>query len=189
MSKKTNIIKQWQNKEWLYDQYFNKKLSFKSIGNLCGRTDRTVAHFFYKFGFKSRPSPFLNPEKCKGSNHPNWRGGRIYNTYGYILSHHPEPHDYKGKNQCHVLEHVLIMEKKLGRKLKHPEIVHHKNGILDDNREENLQLMSNPTEHNTYEQTLCNFSKNILYGNLAPHLKSELLTIFNNFLSSIVNER
>lgn len=69
---------------------------------------------------------------------------RIRNDSGYIAIKIP---DHPFANQGFVLEHRLVMEKKLKRFLKPSEIVHHINGKRDDNRIENLRVYENITQH------------------------------------------
>jgi len=82
---------------------------------------------------------------------PNhFKGGRIKDSKGYILIlslNHPNKHI-----SGYVFEHRLVMEKHLGRYLTREEIIHHINGIIDDNRIENLEVSTN-SEHIRYHRT------------------------------------
>ena len=51
----------------------------------------------------------------------------------------------------HLQEHRYIMEQYLGRKLTDNEVVHHINGIKNDNQIENLQVMTKK-EHATFHR-------------------------------------
>lgn len=86
-----------------------------------------------------------------GQNNPAWKGGRFKGSRSYILVK-LAPSDFfypmQGKDK-YVLEHRLIMAKHVKRCLLPWEVVHHKNGIRDDNRLENLELLGTRGKHNT----------------------------------------
>lgn len=75
---------------------------------------------FMKYG-----DPFFIKIKPRGS-------GNIYNGYKFII--------INGKK---FREHRIIMEKYLGRKLSKKEHIHHKNNVRNDNRIENLEILTN----------------------------------------------
>lgn len=86
-------------------------------------------------------NPFYGKGR-KGVDSPTWNGGTS-KSKGYVEIYSPN-HPHKNKRN-YVLEHRLVIEKKLGRYLESFEIVHHLNGIKDDNREENLSLLTKNT--------------------------------------------
>lgn len=71
-----------------------------------------------------------------GDKASNWKGGRKLHS-GYVYLWSP---DHPTANKGYVFEHRLVIEKQLGRFLLPQENVHHKNGVRDDNRLENLEL-------------------------------------------------
>jgi len=66
---------------------------------------------------------------------------RVELTYinGYAFAWAPD-HPRANKNSGRVREHILVMEKTLGRYLTEHEQVHHINAVKHDNRAENLEL-------------------------------------------------
>jgi hypothetical protein len=69
----------------------------------------------------------------------NWKGGRWVINTGYVKVKVAEPHP-RADGRGYVLEHLLVMEKTIGRPVEAHETVHHKNGDRQDNRPENLEL-------------------------------------------------
>lgn len=84
-----------------------------------------------------------------GNKNACWRGGRRRLSNGYIVIYMPShlmATIKSHKRPTYILEHRLVMAYSLNRLLGKDEVVHHKNGIRDDNRIENLEL-TNPSKH------------------------------------------
>jgi uncharacterized protein (UPF0297 family) len=95
----------------------------------------------------------------KGKNNRNWKGGYVINGDGYKMikqKGHP-----RANKDDYVFEHIIIMEKYIGRYLTDSEEVHHINEIKTDNRPENLTLFTNHSEHMIFNHNMRRWLKSV----------------------------
>lgn len=138
-------MENYKNKEWLNNKYWNEELGLKRIAKLCGVHLKTIWRWMKKFNISRRKASVHGIWRFPKEKNPSWKGGRRKNKQGYIVL-------WKSANKV-ILEHRAVMAKSLGRELNSKEIIHHINGIRDDNRIENLLLITQP-EHCKLEKYL-----------------------------------
>jgi hypothetical protein len=97
-------------------------------------------------------SPYCPKCSNKLTRNPNWGGGRRNDGNGYVYIRLLDDDFFKpmSNHDGYVFEHRYIMAQKMGRCLQEWELVHHKNGIKNDNRIENLELTASNSEHIKY---------------------------------------
>ena len=142
-------IPELDDKEWLAKQLETK--SVRGLAKELSATGGRIADRAYRHGIKipakTKDGKSENmrtgiaqsfPNGRFGKHASNWKGGKHKDSRGYVFIYAPDhPH---AKNRKYVYEHRLVMEKYLGRYLVPGEIVHHINGVKDDNRLENLEV-------------------------------------------------
>jgi HNH endonuclease len=106
--------------------------------------------------------PRLTPEGWQRE----WKVGRwAYADEGGLRVVFAPDHP-RARSNPYVFEHILVMESMLGRYLYPDENVHHRNGVKDDNRQENLELWIRPQPTGIRSREAVAWAKEILarYG-------------------------
>ena len=145
-------------KTWTKTEVDILKDNYNKVSNedLCkllpNKTELAIYKKAYKMGFrKTKEITFLNRSIAKKGDKCNfWNGGKATSSKGYRLVKMPEHH--RADSKGYVLEHILIFEKATGIKVPENCCIHHLNGIKDDNRIENLCMMTH-SAHTVFHHT------------------------------------
>lgn len=135
-------------KKELYNLYIVEKKSINEISRIYNVSSNVIRKRLMKFGIPLRNHIESNKISNSGPNSKNWKGGkRKHGIYTQI-----KIPDHPNADGCgYVYEHRHVMEQHLNRFLSTEEHVHHINGIGNDNRLENLQVLTNQ-EHAALHQ-------------------------------------
>lgn len=132
-------------KDELIKLYFKEGLSTTEIAQLKGIGRTTVFTYLRKYNLKPRSMSeaiklFLqkNP-RPKGNNSPHWKGGKHKSKRGYVYVYDSRKAGFPA-GQRYSLEHRCVWERAYGP-IPDTHIIHHINGIKQDNRLENLVMI------------------------------------------------
>lgn len=152
--------------------YCDERKTIREIASLMKRSPATIHAHLRKFGIETRKSSDYEPtekqrEWCrrigkaragakltddqKAAIAEKARGRRKRSDYefgghekkrpdGYVKVYVPDHPNSTADG--YVMKHTLVMERHIGRYLTPDEVVHHENHVRDDNRIENLRLMT-----------------------------------------------
>ena len=127
--------------QWKKSRFCSRKCAVQYGSKVCKN---------YLTGIKARKEMGFSQY---GKKNNNWQGGKYLSHQGYWIIWIGRGKPMANK-KGYVLLHRYIVGRHLGRPLKRGEVVHHKNGIITDNRFRNLKLFRNHQEHTAYHRSL-----------------------------------
>ena len=172
MARKKNLKTAPGFDEYLKTSYCERKMTMAEIATEVGCTPATILRHLRRCGIKTRTANDYEAtnrqrEARKANGHSGkgrtlteaqrnaislrnkgrrkrkdyeFGGHEKKRTDGYIKVYAPDhPHC---TSEGYVMKHILVMEQFIGRYISPGECVHHINHIRDDNRIENLKLMT-----------------------------------------------
>jgi hypothetical protein len=108
--------------------------------------------------------PGHNPEtRFKEGNKVGWKNG-LTKCNGYNLIYCPDHPKANAMGKGYIRNNRFVMEKHLGRCLEDNEVVHHKNGKRDDDRIENLELLTKNEHSRIHNRETVKKLKRDIYG-------------------------
>lgn len=168
----------YQNRDWLHQKYITEGLSTLKIAPLakCGKS--TIQAWLDKFKIPRRHGGPTGPKKPF-----------VTSVHGYKLIYtldHPRVRAKRGGGHItpspYVGEHILVVEKQLGRFLTKAECIHHKDGNRANNNPDNLQLFADAQGHSSYERLLGSFIKKLLWGEIHISNREEIFQLLEHFV-------
>lgn len=131
-------------KTQLTNLYYKQNLGAYQIANKLNIPVTCIQRRMKQFNIKLRPQTLAQKVAAKmgrartGPKHPWWKGGRKYRKNGYnelLRPNHPRA------NYGYVPEHIIVWEEYHQKTLPSNWVIHHLNGVKNDNRIENLKAM------------------------------------------------
>lgn len=99
-----------------------------------------------RFGLGAGDMRGRHGNHAAGSSNGRFNPGRLITSQGYVLvrvsKEHHRAFGPPGLRGAYAYEHDLIAEEMIGRRLHADETAHHRNGQRDDNRHENLEVVT-----------------------------------------------
>ena len=133
------------------EKLYSEGMTMEEVAKELGTTKRVIHLRMQEYQIKRREN--------HGAEHGSWKGGRVKKT-GYWAIWNPTHHH--ANNVGYVKEHILVLEKELGRNIGQNEFIHHINYDKLDNRLENLWLTNGHKQHSGCLSTLLKIVKPLI---------------------------